>query len=428
MKKIFNLLLICLAVTLYSSCSPKEDDIFGESSANRITEALKTDNTVLTSAANGWVMHYYPSAMQTYGGYNILVKFNTDGTAKVASDRFAPSTTETTVYDLSQSAGPLLSFNSYSKIIHYFSDPVNPDDIGTKGKGMEGDFEFRLIDVTPEKVVMTGKKTNSRIVMTPINASTSWEDYLTSISKAERNMAFGAYQYIVGTDTANVTLSYHSMTMAYKDKSGAVISQNVPYVITPNSFLLYDTLKIGGTNVTELTYKGGENYEFVTDGEGKAKMYGVVTPLNEMLIGGTSWYFSYDNLSSYGKPLWNTAMKNLFDKEQETLKYLYIAGTYVRFRSGSYNGYCTMTASLTGKNEITLKLSGYDGNGKYYYATKGYLKSFLNPLLDDKKGRTFTLSTDNVQDPQYIILTDTSDATNFIKLTKLAKIPPYQLP
>lgn len=50
MKKIFNLLFISLAVALYSSCTPEEEDLFDDSSANRIEATLKADKEVLTSA------------------------------------------------------------------------------------------------------------------------------------------------------------------------------------------------------------------------------------------------------------------------------------------------------------------------------------------------------------------------------------------
>ena len=73
MKKIFNLLFISLAVALYSSCTPEEENLFNDSSANRIEATLKADKEVLTSAKNGWLMEYYPSANLTYGGYNSFI-------------------------------------------------------------------------------------------------------------------------------------------------------------------------------------------------------------------------------------------------------------------------------------------------------------------------------------------------------------------
>lgn len=60
MKKIINILIISLTVILYASCTPEENDIFPESSANRIAAALKADKDILTSAKNGWLIEYYP--------------------------------------------------------------------------------------------------------------------------------------------------------------------------------------------------------------------------------------------------------------------------------------------------------------------------------------------------------------------------------
>lgn len=424
MKKIFNLLLLCLVVTIYSSCTSEVDDVFDQSSSNRITEALKNDQTILSDAANGWIMQYYPSASLQYGGYNVLVKFNADGTATVASDRYPSTKTATSTYTLSQSAGPVLTFNSYNDVMHYFSDPVNPDDIGIKGKGMEGDLEFRLIEVSKDKVVMRGKKTNARIVMTPMDASISWSDYLSKVSVAEYNMGYGVYKYVAGDITAKVTMNYRTMKITYTENGGEVV-KTVPYIVTPNGYQLYDSLSIGNIKVTELTFKGGDNHEFVSDGDGSAKLYGIITPLTELIANGTNWYFSYDNMSAYAKPFWNKAIKDLKDTEQETLRYLYMKSNSIYFQSGTYRGYYNLKVVPDGDKKISLSLSGYDGNGKYYYG-KGYFQSFLYPLLG-KSGLTFNLSTDNLQNPKVIILTDTSNPDNVIKLTKAAILPPYNI-
>ena len=63
-----------LALLLLGACSlHEEDDIFGDSSANRISDALENYKEILVSAENGWVMQYYPGYDQAYGGYNLLV-------------------------------------------------------------------------------------------------------------------------------------------------------------------------------------------------------------------------------------------------------------------------------------------------------------------------------------------------------------------
>ena len=418
--RIINLLFISVILSVLGSCTPEVDSVFDDSSANRITKALQVDKEILQGAKNGWLMKYYPASDQRYGGYNMLVKFGTDGNAVIACDKFDASKTSTSNYSLVQSAGPVLTFNEYNEIIHYFSDPVNSDGIGKKGEGMLGDFEFTLREVSNQKIVMYGKKTNSRIEMTPISPDTNWTNYLKSIQVAEYNMGFGMYSYVAGNITAKVTMSYRSMTMNYADEKGNNISTNIPYLVTPTGYELYDTLSIGNVKVKTLTYNAG-NHEFVSDGTGGAKLYGIITPLNQLLTGGSNWYFSYGNLSTFGQPYWDKAANDLYTKEGEVLSYMYLNANIIYFKSGSYPGKYTMTSSLQGDNNIGFKLSGYDSNGQFYY-TNGYFQYFLYPFCG-ASGRSFTLSCDNIQNPTVIILTDVTDSSNVITLTKKSSAP-----
>ena len=65
MKKIFNLLFISLAVALYSSCTPEEEDLFDDSSANRIEATLKADKEVNHGHGNiQAILHYMHNGNQ----------------------------------------------------------------------------------------------------------------------------------------------------------------------------------------------------------------------------------------------------------------------------------------------------------------------------------------------------------------------------
>ena len=163
------------------------------------------------------------------------------------------------------------------------------------------------------------------------------------------------------------------------------------------------------------------HHEFVSDGTGGAKLYGIITPLNQLLTGGSNWYFSYGNLSTFGQPYWDKAANDLYTKEGEVLSYMYLNANIIYFKSGSYPGKYTMTSSLQGDNNIGFKLSGYDSNGQFYY-TNGYFQYFLYPFCG-ASGRSFTLSCDNIQNPTVIILTDVTDSSNVITLTKKSSAP-----
>lgn len=149
MKKFIYLLATLFLVSL-SACSPEEDDIFGQTSAERIEEVMKADLNVLTGASNGWLMSYYPAQAQKYGGYNVLVKFTDEGKVTVASDIVDATATATSTFRLKEQAGPTLTFDTYNKIFHIFSDPKNELGIGNDGLGMEGDYEFTIMSATAE--------------------------------------------------------------------------------------------------------------------------------------------------------------------------------------------------------------------------------------------------------------------------------------
>ena len=419
--------LLVTATLLLASCTSGVDDLFDKSSSARITETLQNNQVILSSATNGWLMQYYPNAdadnstdHPQYGGFSVLAKFNKDGHVTVASELAGTNSTATSTYKLEQSAGAVLSFDTYNGIFHYFSDPANVDGIGKKGIGMEGDFEFRMVSATADKVIMTGKKHGSRIIMTPLPQDQTWGDYLNKLKLAEKDMRFVSYLYIVNKDTSTVTMTNHNLQITYVDATGTENVKNVPFMPTLTGYSLYDTLSIGGVKVKSLTYDA-DKYEFVSDAGTNAKLKGVILPVNKSLISGSDWYFCYDNLGSTGKYYWGIGKDNLYNIEGETLGYIVLESKILYFKSGNYGGAYGYTCTLTGDDEITLKLTSYagnqtqQGNAKYYFK---YMNYFLTPL-----NGTFKLSTDNIRFPTWIKLVDVKDPDNTIIVTTDPQVP-----
>ena len=103
MKKLSNMLWGILSFMLVlSACAPEQEDIFDDSSANRIEAAMKSYQEILAGASNGWLMEYYPNALQAYGGYNILVSFTKDGKIQASSDIYGGGKVSESTYKLYQ--------------------------------------------------------------------------------------------------------------------------------------------------------------------------------------------------------------------------------------------------------------------------------------------------------------------------------------
>ena len=178
MKKI---LFILISITLFflGSCTGEEKDIYDGNSNERLTEEEKACREDLQEAENGWIMEYFPNASQ-YGGYQLLVSFDEDGMATFSAEKAVSGDNtrkESGMYRLKHENGILLSFDTYNRIFHQFSDPQSD------GIGFGGDYEFYVMEHTSDHIVLKGKKTYQRVELHRLSTDVSWSEYLSKIDK-----------------------------------------------------------------------------------------------------------------------------------------------------------------------------------------------------------------------------------------------------
>ncbi|GAT62350.1 DUF4302 domain-containing protein [Paludibacter jiangxiensis] len=433
MKHIAKFLVLLLAVIFYAGCTPEEKDLFGDSSANRLTTTLQTEKSLLCAPKNGWIMEYYPSSTQLYGGYNVWASFAADGSVKVMSEIYGTGDVKTSLYSLKQSAGAVLSFDTYNEVMHYFSDPANPDGIGAAGKGMEGDFEFTIMKAKSDTILLQGKKSGSRILMVALPDTKTGADYIGNVVSVKKQYTFQSFKYVVNRDTLPVTVSYRNLTITYKSSDGSQVSIQAPFIITPTGYKFYSPLTIGNVTVSELKYQKTSTEEYFAPVNGApAKLIPVIPPLNQQLISG-NWYFAYSGLGSFGKPYWDYAKTNGLDIIGEELYYAYLGkystGQY-GFCFGSYDGSSVYkgglvyTYTLIANNQVKLTFASSGvGDGVWYYSNAKF-NYLINPL-GTSTVRTFTLTTDDLKQPTWIKLTDNANANNTIILYKNTVAWPY---
>lgn len=252
-QKIYTVISM-LALLIISACSlHEEDDFFNDSSANRMSEALKKYKEILIAPENGWIMQYYPSDNQALGGYNLLVSFDENGSATVAGELSESDETVTSLYSLIQSAGPVLTFDSYNEILHLFSEPLS---------GLDGEFQFTIMSATPDKVVLSGTKTRNMITLTPMPKEQKWSDYLESVVKTQNEIFLGTFHLMVnGKEIGSVMQDYNVFTLTYTEGSDNE-TQSIPFIYTADGIRFYEPITING--VTMSTFKADtENVSFV---------------------------------------------------------------------------------------------------------------------------------------------------------------------
>lgn len=428
MKKIYNILFTLIAVLSFTSCSNDIDEVFDKPSAERVNDAIAEYKTVLTSAENGWLMKYYPKANTKYGGYNLLLKFGTDGNVTAMSDALGADTKATSHYKLEQSASIVLSFDEYNKVIHFFSDPANPDGIGDNGKGMEGDLEFRVLTATADSVVMLGKKRGTKIVMTPMAKDADWTETINHIDDLEQEMQFPKYTCEVNDVKYVATTSYRTITFTSSNAEEG--STTEPYIVTDKGIEFYEPITLNGVTVKGFNYKGGDNYEFEST-DAAVKMLGVVPPISEQVISG-DWFFSVANMGSYTQAYWNAGNEEV-SKYYSPCYYAafttsafdgYVGHWGILFNVAGYGSFIDITPTIVDDDHISFACPGkFGANGQFFYG-RGQLY-MIYALTGDEgthaanvaKTYKVELMQGTTKQPSSIKLTDENNPNNWFVLT-----------
>lgn len=415
MKKICYLFCLVAAV-LITACTHEEEDLFNDSSANRADATIMANIEVLTGASNGWLMEYFPASSQEYGGYNILLKFTEDGKVTVSSELYASTDAATSYYAVKQSAGILLSFDTYNEIFHLFSDPSDPTGIGGSGYGMEGDYDFLILEATPEKILLKGKKAGGVAVLTPMQGS--WSEYISDIQAANDAMIFSKYELEMNGQTIPVTISNRTLTFTYEE-NGDTKSQTASFILTQTGYKLYEPIVIYEKTLGSFTFDA-TNELFTETNDNNIKLIPVIPPLNEQFVSG-DWFIAYSKLGTYAQTYFSYCKQNYIDAIGEEIVYAFMGSALYgkfgfNFNSSGYGGLLGYDYELIGEDKISLQfnMTG-EGDGVWYHNNAGF-HYLLNPF-GYNSARIFTLTTDNLIKPSYIILTEDSNPNNSMTLS-----------
>ncbi|UIR56266.1 DUF4302 domain-containing protein [Sphingobacterium sp. SRCM116780] len=256
MKRKSIFILFFGLLLLNSSCDKKRDRFFEDNPTERLNESVNNAYQILKSQPNGWIMQYYPSGDLEYGGYNLFTKFTSNEKVEFQAD-YIPNFIESdyskqvSTYKVYPSAGPILTFDTFNEIIHFFGLPGAYTDEGAVDSGTKGDFEFLVLKATADSVILQGRKTLNRIVMLPIKSNPE-----VLIKKYQDNAAkFDAFfEYAVevgGKSYAAYIYSNLNRAFVFDDPEDENIYS---YVYTENGLEFYKEFSIKGVKVKKMTY------------------------------------------------------------------------------------------------------------------------------------------------------------------------------
>jgi hypothetical protein len=304
MKKILYLLI---PVFVLQSCVREEENLFGVSASIRMQETIAEYKELLTSSENGWITEYYPEKNHSIGGYTMFMKFRTDGTVTVNCEittNLPEHTSDTSQYDVFAEQGPILSFSTYNRVMHYFSEPLGSSDVD----GRSGDYEFVFMKVVSrDEIHLKGKKQGNKLVLRR-NVNIDMDEYYVKAKDIEDNVIrFGLFRLVINDKVID------SLAVSNRTMSGDSIE--VAYTYTLDGIRLYEPLIIGGTTMLNFEWNPENGRYECTDAGVNAYFEGYFSPdfqlQYEDLIG--EWEMQYHGNST---SVWSTETVTMLIKQK----------------------------------------------------------------------------------------------------------------
>ena len=258
----FNLFILGISIlSLTVGCDKKRDKIFDQQPTDRLNTSVNNVYTVMQGNKAGWVMAYYPSSALEFGGYTMFVKFSNNIDVVVEGD-FTTQAAQTSTYTVLPGAGPILTFDTYNSIFHYFALPqyytkktyyrlpgfLNVG-VGAINEGMKGEDDFLVLKATSDSVVLEGRKSYNKMVLTPIKSSEEASIVSSFRAATAKFNAFGGYKFEVGTEAIPASFK----TSATK-RSLLASGNTYAYRYTPTGLSFYTAYELMGVKFKELKY------------------------------------------------------------------------------------------------------------------------------------------------------------------------------
>ena len=245
MKNRILLAILFAAVLFTPSCLKDQKDLFDEPSSARMQSYLENVRDVLTYVTDeGWVMDYYPGS--SFAGISIVLKF-TEQEVTALSEK-DPYTEETSTFRLTTDDGPVLSFDTYNSIIHEYATPSS-----TLYQAKGGDFEFDILKVSEEEIVLRGKRSRNYCFLHPLFDDA--EDYLLAVKEMENSISVAAVSTTIDGVEYEGFLDSATRTFSYGEKGTPDDNlTNKRYVVTPTGLRFAGEFSIGEESFTEWVY------------------------------------------------------------------------------------------------------------------------------------------------------------------------------
>ena len=247
MRKLnFISILAFVALVILPACQQLEPDVFDKPSSTRLSEFLEEIRTTLSSEQYGWTLDYYPGSK--YSSVTYALSF-TDQKVTACVEK-KPTETETSTFALKTDDGPVLSFDTYNKILHAYA---TPDSKKYQAKGGDFEFEIRSFDKENKVITLIGKRSRNTCTLRPLTKPA--EEYFAGVKSFERSITVPAAAATIDGKEIELYIDngIRSVTIGEKDAPKDSL-QTVRYVLTENTFRFSEPFKVGDVEFSEWTF------------------------------------------------------------------------------------------------------------------------------------------------------------------------------
>lgn len=281
---IFKLLILAVLPVFLSSCN-REEEIFDQDANIRIDQKLEQIRNVLSSSKAGWMFKMYPSADLKFGGFNIFMQFDADGNMRASNELFEdPSRLIESHYSLTSIDGPTLSFDTFNTSVHMFSEPASRIFTESRPKGADGDFIFKVISVSDNKIVLKGIRNERIIEMEVLKEGQNGIEVLKKIQEMDRNLSLVKFALKYDNNSSiGFTSSRFGRILSLKN------GDNIPFLYTDKGIELFTEYRFGDATAKSFTLEEVDGKKVLKSESNKVEIERLDPTLAERIILG-NWY------------------------------------------------------------------------------------------------------------------------------------------
>ena len=405
---------------VFSSCLREEEDLFPESAALRLNHAIENARQVLISPSNsnGWVMEYFPT--NDTEGYTFLMSFSANTFATIAArNKYTPVyTTEKSAFDVIGDNGPVLTFNTYNKVFHLFSDPKDPKGSSDlDGIGLGGDYEFIIMNAANDRITLKGKKRGTGILMYPLAQGQDWKGYFDTLDRMDASVFNPRLPVTLtlkkndGDDlyylTDGSTHIFTAKTQSEMDADDP--GRNIPFIITDYGLRFAQPFDMGGDSVQTFRLNDDKSKLVCVDKDVQAEIVG--EELSSLFLNSYSVLWALnpaalsDRVASVYERIVNSCI-SVYQAEEVTvgigystsrrsfeLRLVFVRNTNTGRQT--LTGNLSLSAALVSANVVSFQATGAGDNNGLTFSSRidGYRD------MAELISKRFTLSADSPMNP-----------------------------